>query len=103
MKAKDICEEMPTEQEQKTMLKKWIKFQKKEGDDAMPQWLNSLSEEDRNKFFEELDKESATMYAALKEFREAVIEVYNKILPHTENIVKALSDVENHLTKGEKE
>ena len=75
------------------MLKKAFEVREKEGDEAMSQWFNSLSDEDKNKFLEELDRASETMHATFTNFREAVIDVFNKIFPHIENIVKALSEV----------
>ncbi len=75
------------------MLKKAIEVREKEGDEAMSQWFNSLSDEDKNKFLEELDQASETMHAAFTNFREAVIDVFNKTFPHIESIVKALSEV----------
>jgi hypothetical protein len=77
----------------KTMLKKAIEVREKEGDEALSQWFNSLSDKDKNQFLEELDQASETMHAAFTNFREAVIEVFNKMFPHMESIVKALSEV----------
>ncbi len=75
------------------MLKKAFEVREKEGDEAMSQWFKSLSDEDKNKFLEELDQASETMHAAFTNFREAVIDVFNKMFPHIESIVKALSEV----------
>lgn len=75
------------------MLKKAIEVREKEGDEAMSQWFNSLSDDDKNKFLSELNQASETMHAAFTNFREAVIEVFNKMFPHIESIVKALSEV----------
>jgi len=76
------------------MLKKAVEFREKEGDEAMYQWFNSLSDADKNKFLEELEQSSETTHAAFTNFREAVIYVFNKMFPHiNKSVLNALSEV----------
>ena len=58
------------------MLKKAIEIRKKEGDEALYEWFNSLSDEDKNKCLKELNR-------AISEVLPHIAEVLGGISPES--------------------